>query len=119
MFKHVEVARKSNGDPIMIPVTMSEIIIEQQVKLLIEVADYNVFDAHMHLSLFHHFHGKKWTLRILQAVLQELQQPSIEVSIAGQRNDWIPFFETEQKTHQRLTDDDYRYPPEDISRLPI
>jgi hypothetical protein len=119
MLKRVELSRKPNGDPIMIPVTMNETIVEQQVKLLIELADYNLFDAHMHLSLFHHFHGKMWTLRVLDTILQELQQPSIEVTITRQRGDSLPFFETEQKTHLRLTDNEYNYPPEDISQLPL
>jgi len=119
MLRTVEIARKPNGNPVCIPVTMNEVAIEQQVKLIIEMADYSSFDAHMHLSLFHHFHGGGWTLRVLDAILQELQQPSIEVNIAGQRSVWIPFFKNEKEIHQRLTDRDYTYPPEDASRLPM
>lgn len=115
----VEIARKPNGSPVFIPVTMSEAGIKQQVKLLIEMADYNLFDAHMHLSVFHHFHGKDWTLRILDATLQELQQPSIKLNIKEQRTKWLPFFKNEKEIHQCSTDKDYRYPPEDASRLPV
>lgn len=119
MLRQIEIARKPNGGTVCIPVTMHEAGIEQQIKLVIEMADYNVFDVHMHLSLFHHFHGKLWTSRVLDAILQELQQPYIEVHITRQRSDYIPFFEAEKETHQRLTDEDYRYPPQDASRLPM
>ena len=84
MLRTVEIARKPNGNPVCIPIKMNEATIEQQVKLIIEMADYSSFDAHLHLSLFHHFHGGDWTLRTLDAILQELQQPCIKLNIGRQ-----------------------------------
>jgi len=119
MLKNIEIDRKPNGKPIIFPVKITETNAEQQVKLLIEMADYNLFDAHMHLSVFRHFHGGMWTLHILQLILQELQQPSIKVSISHPRESLVPFFSSELEKHQNLTDEDYRYPPDDAWRLPM
>lgn len=119
MLKHVELIRKANGNPIFFPIAMDETGIEQQVKLLIEMADYSSFDAHMHLSLFHHFYGNIWTFRVIEAILHELRQPRIEIQITRQRSEWITFFEHEHAIHRNATDEEYRYPPQDAWRLPM
>lgn len=119
MLKNIEMDRKPDGKIIKFPVKMTEANIEQQVKLVIEMADYNAYDAHMHLSVFRHFHSEAWTLRVLQLILQELQQPSIKVNISHPRGKLVPFFTSELEKHQTLTDEDYRYPPDDAWRLPM
>lgn len=119
MLRNIEIDLKPDGRPIIIPVKITETNIGQQVKLLLEMADYNSFDAHMHLSAFRHFHGGSWTLHVLRLILQELQRPSINVSISQSRENLIPFFTSELEKHQNLTDEDYRYPPDDAWRLPM
>lgn len=119
MLKDIEIDKKTNGDPITIPVTVDDATIEQQVKRFIEIADYSEFDAHMHLSLFRHFHGGVWSAKLLQLILQELQTPRIVLKISHTRSSLSPFFESELEKHRELTDADYRYPPDDISKLPI
>jgi hypothetical protein len=119
MLKDIEVERKPNGKPVIIPVKISDANIEQQIKLLIEIADYNLFDAHMHLSVFRHFHGGEWTSRLLQEIIQELHQPGINLKLSHARDKLVPFFTSELSNHQGYTDEAYRYPPDDVWRLPL
>ena len=119
MLKSIEMDRKPYGNPIIFPVKITEANVEQQVKLVIEMADYNVYDAHMHLSVLRHFHGGVWALRVLQLIFQEIQQPGINVMISHPGENLLPFFTSEWEKHQNLTDEDYRYPPDDAWRLPM
>lgn len=119
MLKDVKVDKKINGELVTIPAKVDETTIEQQVKRFIEIADYSPFDAHMHLSQFRHFHGKKWTIELLRLILQELQVPAISLEISHARRHLELFFESELEKHNKLTDADYHYPPSDVSRLPI
>lgn len=89
------------------------------MKLLIEMAGYNLFDAYMHLSVFRHFHGGVWTLRTLRLILQKLQQPGINVSISHPRESLVPFFTSELEKHRTLTDENYCYPPDVAWRSPM
>ena len=118
MLKNVTIDLLSDGKPVTIPLHMSEKNVDQQTKRFIEIASYNPFDGQLHISLFRHFHGGKWTLRILQDVLEELSQPKIDLNIPRSREDLVPFFEHQYERHKELKDEEFRYPG-DRSRLPI
>ena len=118
MLRQVVLDRKPNGALITIPTEINETNFDQQIKRFIEIADYNPFDGQLHISLFRHFHGGEWTLRILNAILQELRSPTIELKIASSRDELMPFFEYQFERHKKLSDSDFDYPG-DPSRLPI
>lgn len=118
MLRHVTIDQKPNGKPVTIPREVNDANEEQQVKRFIEIADSNTFDGQLHISLFRGFHGGEWTLRILQKILQELQQPSIELKLTTSRNDLLPFFIHQFEKHKSTSDASYGY-PRDRSPLPI
>jgi hypothetical protein len=95
VLKEVEIDQKPDGGKITIPVEVNDINFEQQIKNFIEIVDYSTFDGQLHISLFRKFHGGEITIRILKAVLQELSQPSIKVSISHEREHLLPFFITQ------------------------
>ena len=118
MLRKVSLDQKPDGTLVTIPAEINETNLEQQVKRFVEIADYNPFDGQLHISLFRHFHGREWTLRILQAFLQELHSPTIELKIAHPRDELVPFFEYQFERHKKLSDSDFD-DPGDHTRLPI
>jgi hypothetical protein len=118
MLRQVVLDRKPNGALITIPTEINETNVDQQIKRFVEIADYNRFDGQLHISLFRHFHGGEWTLRILQAILQELRTSTIVLKIASSRNELMPFFEYQFERHKKLSDSGFDYPG-DHTRLPI
>jgi hypothetical protein len=118
LLRQIVIDQKPNGKPITIPVEVNEANLEQQVKRFIEIADYNTFDGQLHISLFRKFHGGKWTLQILQKILQELHQPGIYLNITSPRSDLLPFFKYQIERHKDMSDTDFGYPG-DRTQLPI
>lgn len=84
-----------------IPAEMTEQQILHQVKLFIEMADYNPMDGHLVVGHFRSVHGKAWTLRILEAILRELQEPSIELNLSEPREAFLPFYEELLERHRQ------------------
>jgi hypothetical protein len=101
-----------------IPLEVTDENIDQQVKLFTEIADDNPFDGQLHISHFRLYHGKEKTIEVLRRVVQELNQPTLELEIRGQRKDLLPFFEAQFLRHSALEDSAFGYPG-DRSRLPI
>lgn len=118
MLRYITIDQKPDGKPITIPSEVNDANKEQQVKRFIEIADSSTFDGQLHISLFRHFHGGEWTLRILQNILQELQQPSIDLNLTASRSDLLPFFIHQFEKHKSTSDSSYGYPG-DRSRLPM
>lgn len=118
MLKHITIDTKPDGKPIMIPVSVSEANLDQQVKRFIEITDYNPFDGQMHISLFRTCHGGQWTMRILEAIVHELKAPSIVLTLSQDRSALLPFFEYQIERHKNLADTDFRFsgPP---PKLPL
>jgi len=119
MLRKVSLDQKPNGTLITIPAEINETNLEQQIKRFVEIADYNPFDGQLHISQFRHFYGEGWTLRLLQAILQELRSPTIELEITHSRDELLSFFENQFERHKQLNDSDFGYPGGDRSRLPI
>jgi hypothetical protein len=118
MLRKVLLDQKPDGTLITIPAEINETDLEQQIQRFVEIVDDNLFDGQLHISLFRHFHGGGWTLRILQAILLELHSPTIELKIAHSRDELLPFFEDQFERHKKLSDSDFGYPG-DHTRLPI
>ncbi len=118
MLREVRVDTKPDGRPVNVPLEVSDDKMEQYVKRFIETADYNFQDGSGLVSLFRSFHGGVWTLRILEAVLNELKHPSIQLNLQGSRDELLPFFQEILARHQNVEDADFGY-PHDRSRLPM
>jgi hypothetical protein len=118
MLRKVFFDKKSDGSKISIPIEVNEKNIEQQIKIFIEMTDYNTFDGQLHISHFRHYHGKEKTIQILKSVIQELNNPSIELDIRRERKDLLPFFEAQLSRHEQLEDKEFGYPG-DRSKLPL
>lgn len=101
---HPDWAKTVHTDAGLSYVTMNEINIEQQAKLIIEMTDYNPFDGQLSLSHFRQIHGREWTLRLLNRIIQELNTPTLELRITQDRNKLIPFFEYQLERHQAVSD---------------
>ena len=110
MLRQVELERKPNGSLIVVPKEMNEQKIDQQVKLFIEMASYSRFDGQLHISHFRTFHNKQWTLKILEAVIQELIHPSIQLDISEDRAKLLPFFEYQLERHKSMRDEEFQSP---------
>ncbi len=104
MLRKIVIDQRSDGYPIAMPKEMTERNFEQQIKLFIEIADYNPMDGQLHISHFRSLHGGVWTRRILDACVQELQSPSIELDISGSRERLLLFFLHQQDRHNCLQD---------------
>lgn len=107
MLKHITIDTKPNGEPITIPASINEANLEQQVKRFIEITDYNPFDGQLHISLFRTCHGGQWTMRILEAIVQELKTPSIDLTLSQDRTAILPFFVYQIERHKNLADTDF------------
>jgi hypothetical protein len=118
MLREVSVDTKPDGRAINVPVEVSDSKMHQYVKRFIETTDYNFQDGSGLVSLFRSFHGGLRTLRVLEAVLDELRHPSIQLDLQGSRDELLPFFEEILVRHQNVEDADFGY-PHDRSRLPM
>lgn len=118
VLKKITFDKKPNGKKITIPLNVTAENIEQQVKIFIEMADYNPFDGQLHISHFRFYHGKEKTIEVLRRVLSELNSPAIELDIRRQRVELEPFFEAQLARHNVLDDSEFGYPG-DKSKLPI
>ena len=107
MLKQITIDTKPDGTPITIPASFNEANFEQQVKRFIEMVDYNPFDGQLHISLFRTCHGGQWTLRILEAIVQELKAPSIDLILSQERTALLPFFTYQLERHKNLADTDF------------
>lgn len=118
MLKKVILDKKIDGKEISIPLNVTSENIEQQIKIFIEMTDYNPFDGQLHISHFRIYHRKEKILELLRRVLIELASPSIELEIKNQRKELIPFFEVQLSRHSSLEDKDFGEPG-DRSKLPL
>ena len=119
MLKNIELDKKPNGKTIFIPVEITASTIQQQIKIIIEWADYSTFDVHCHLSRFRSFHGGDAIIQILQGAIDELETPTIELDIRHDpRKSLQPFFEGELALHKTMNDAYVGY-LKDRSCLPI
>ena len=116
MLKQIKIDTKPDGLPITIPAIINEANFEQQIKRFIEIADYNSFDGQLHISLFRACHGGQWTIRILEAIVQELKTPDIELNISQERTTLLPFFTHQLERHKNLADMDFASNP--LPKLP-
>jgi hypothetical protein len=107
MLKQITIDTKPDGMPITIPARINEANFEQQVKRFIEIADYNPFDGQLHISFFRTCHGGQWTMRILEAIVQELKAPSIDLTLSQERTAILPFFTYQLERHKNLADTDF------------
>jgi hypothetical protein len=107
MLKHITIDTKPDGTTIMIPTSINEANFEQQVKHFIEITDGNPFDGQLHISLFRTCHGGQWTMRILEAIVQELNTPSIDLTLSQDRSTILPFFTYQLERHKNLADTDF------------
>lgn len=107
--KKIHIDNLPNGNPITIPEKIDERNFEQQIKRFIEIADYNPFDGQLHISAFRAFHARKWTIKVLDAIIQELQTPSIELHIEHERSALLPFFEAQLKRHDNSDDTSFSF----------
>ena len=119
--RQVVVDRTERGYPVSIPAEVSEAKLDQYIKQFIEIADYNPQDGSGMVALFRLCHGRAWTLRILEAVLEELRHPSIHLDIETPRERLVPGFEWVLARHQKYSDGDFGQPgnPALRARLPI
>ena len=118
MLRKITVDKKPDGKKIIIPVEVTSGNIEQQMKIFIEMADYNPFDGQLHIAHFRLYHGKKKTVEVIRRALVELGNPSIELEIRNQRKELIPFFESQLSRHIGLEDKDFGKLG-DRSKLPL
>src|SRR6185312_15988634 len=107
MLKQITIDTKPDGTTITIPASINEANFEQQVKRFIEMVDYNPLDGQLHISLFRTCHDGQWTLRILEAIVQELQTPSIDLPLSQERTALLPFFTSQLERHKNLADTDF------------
>ena len=107
MLRKVVIDTKPDGYPITMPASINEANFDQQVKLFIEIADYNPMDGELHISRFRSFHRGEWTRRILEAIVQELNHPSLALDITHDRKALVPFFEYQRDRHQNMSDADF------------
>jgi hypothetical protein len=114
--RQVIIDRNPSGYPISIPAEVSEAKLDQYVKRFIEIADYNPQDGSGVVARFRLYHGGTWTLRILEAVLEELRHPSIHLDIKTPRERLVPFFEWVLARHRTSSDADFGYPPDPARR---
>jgi|SRR5579859_2281733 len=110
MLRRVDLERGPNGSVIGVPDKMNEQKIDQQVKLFIEIASYNRFDGQLHISHFRTLHKNQWTVKILEAVIQELIYPEIYLYISEDRMALLPFFEHQLERHKNLSDNEFQPP---------
>src|SRR5258708_38642664 len=78
-----------------------------QVKRFIEMTDGSPFDGQLHISLLRTCHGGQWTMRILEAIVQELKTPSIDLTLSQERTAILPFFTYQLERHKNLADTDF------------
>lgn len=109
MLRRIEIDRLPNGKQVTIPAEINARNFEQQVKRFIEIADYNTFDGQMHLSFFRACHGGEWTIKIIEAVIHELQVPSVYLEITQERSVLLPFFEDQLERHRKMGNAEFRF----------
>jgi hypothetical protein len=104
MLKKVQIDILPNGRQVTIPSEVNVDNFDQQVKRFIEVADHDLSDGQMHISLFRNCHGGDWTIKILMAIILELHNPQIYLEITHARDTLLPFFEFQLERHRKLDD---------------
>lgn len=121
MLRHIAVDTTAQGHPVNVPVRVDEAKLDQYVKRFIEIAAYNLQDGSGVVALFRHFHGGTWTVRILEAILQELQHPTLHLNLPAHysREHLYPFFDELFISHQYLSDIDFQYPPKPAQRASL
>lgn len=118
LLKEIKIDTKPNGTKIVIPSEITFDNFDQQVKIFIELADYNFFDGQLHISLFRSFHGKTKTIAVLNSVVKELNSPTMKLDIQQSRGQLEGFFQAQLARHITSGDKEFGY-PNDLSRLPL
>lgn len=118
MLRKVDIERKPDGSPVTIPAEINDANIDQQVKVLIELADRSYWDGQLRLSHLRKYHGGVVIRVLLSAVLEELRKPRIHLNISKDRAMLDLFFAQQLARHESLPDTEFGFPA-DRTRLPI
>lgn len=90
------------------PLDVSEAKLDQYVKFFVEFADYNPQDGSGAIARFRIRHGDEWTFRVLDRIVQELRQPSIELAVTLDRETLARWFEELSRRHRHVADHELR-----------